>query len=427
MRLKQYQPIRRPSRNVHQEILKVIGASGGLKGIDAILESLLYEARRLTNAEAGSIFLVDGKRLRFRHIQNDALFEEGVISKEVYTDFTVPMDSNSIVGHVATSGEELVLEDVHRLPEDAPYRFMDDFDRRSGYRTCSLLAMPLRGQRGDLLGVIQLINAMDDDGRVIPFPKDRQSYLPLFSMNAAIAIERGIMTHELVLRMVKMAELRDPTETGAHVQRVGAMAAAIYRRWALNKNIDDNDRRRYEDLIRLAAMLHDVGKVGISDIILKKPGKLTSDEFRVMKWHTVFGARLFVNISSELDLMAQEIALYHHEKWCGGGYPGRIDDIHDPDTDLGASLKRREIPLSARLTAVADVFDALVSDRCYKPAWPWHKAVDVIRSGAGSHFDPAVVEAFLQVEDVCKAIQGRFPDVSAGRHASVEERIEEKK
>ena len=103
-----------------------------------------------------------------------------------------------------------------------------------------------------------------------------------------MAIERGIMTRELILRMMKMAELRDPSETGAHVQRVGAYSAEIYHRYALNKGIPVRELKRTKDLLRLAAMLHDVGKVGISDTILKKPAKLTDEEFAVIKMRNNF-------------------------------------------------------------------------------------------------------------------------------------------
>jgi len=259
-----------------------------------------------------------------------------------------------------------------------------------------------------LLGVMQLINAKDADGSIIPFSERDQVFVSFFATNAAVTIERGIMNRELILRMMSMAELRDPTETGAHVQRVGAYAAEIYERWALNKGINEKEIKSTRDLIRLAAMLHDVGKVGIPDSILKKPGKLTDEEFEEIKKHTVYGAKLFNSITSELDRMSLEIALNHHEKWDGCGYPGCMPEL---DASTGTSVpakKGDDIPLPARITALADVYDALCSRRSYKDAFDEEETYKIIRENAGTHFDPEIVEAFFQITDVLSAIRKKY-------------------
>jgi putative two-component system response regulator len=136
--------------------------------------------------------------------------------------------------------------------------------------------------------------------------------------------------------------------------------------------------------MRRAAPLHDVGKIGISDLILLKPGKLTPEEFEVMKGHTTIGARILANGRSDLIRMAERIALTHHERWSGGGYPN--------------GLKGEEIAIEGRIVAVADVFDALSHDRPYKKAWPMGEAVAEIKSQSGQQFDPNVVEAFLRLQ-----------------------------
>jgi response regulator RpfG family c-di-GMP phosphodiesterase len=157
-------------------------------------------------------------------------------------------------------------------------------------------------------------------------------------------------------------------------------------------------------------MLHDVGKVGISDVILKKPGKLDEDEFQTMRWHTVFGARLFLQNTSSLDEMSYDIALNHHEKWNGTGYPGHIPDIGTDGFPMSTPKKGEEISIYARITALADVFDALSSRRSYKEPWTDEKILEIIQQDSGTHFDPSVVETFFQIFDVIKAIREKYRD-----------------
>jgi response regulator RpfG family c-di-GMP phosphodiesterase len=150
-----------------------------------------------------------------------------------------------------------------------------------------------------------------------------------------------------------------------------------------------------------SAPLHDIGKIQVSDAILNKPGRLTDEEFEIMKTHTTAGAEVIahaMNTVSEENSgylrEAMNLAHYHHEKWNGQGYP--------------CGLKGEEIPLSARIMAVADVFDALVAVRVYKPAMPFEKAVSIIKEGSGEHFDPDVVEAFLNAEEKIRAVTDKL-------------------
>ena len=389
-------------------ILKIIDDLNSLKDVDTILDRILTESRRLSNADAGSIFLIQEKELVFSYVQNDSLFDREKGRAALYQNLTIPMSHESIVGHVALTREPAVIEDAYELPDDVPYKFNTSFDEEYGYRTTSIMTLPLLTLENRLVGVMQLINAMDKEKNVTPFDERDQVFVSFFANNAAVTIERGIMNRELILRMMSMAELRDPSETGAHVQRVGAYSAEIYEQWARNKGIDDHEIKNTRDLIRLAAMLHDVGKVGIPDSILKKPGKLTDEEFEEIKKHTVYGARLFTSITSELDSMSLEIALNHHEKWDGRGYPGcvpELDETCDPQTP---PKRGEEIPIAARICAVADVYDALCSRRSYKEAWDEEKAFDIIRENSGTHFDPDVIDAFFQITDVLRAIRERY-------------------
>ncbi|RJP91425.1 MAG: GAF domain-containing protein [Desulfobacteraceae bacterium] len=398
-----------PSRDVAL-IMKRIEGFNTLQDIDTILDKILEEARHLTKADAGSIFIAEDDRLLFGYVHNDSLFKKDEANEEIYVDFSVPVDHHSIVGYVASTGETIVIEDAYHLPEDSPYTFNSAYDQKSGYKTQSILAVPLHTFHGRLVGVMQLINAKDEAGKVIPFAKKTRDLIPLLANNAAVAVDRGIMNREMILRMVKMAELRDPTETGAHVQRVGAYSAEIYHQWAVRRGIDKQERSRKKDIIRLAAMLHDVGKVGIPDIILKKPDKLSGQEFDVMKWHTVYGGRLFINQTSDLDRMSMQIALNHHEKWAGGGYPGYIEDLMQSDVRMGTPKVKEEVPLSARIVSLADVFDALTSRRSYKEPWTDEKTLGIIEAESGRQFDPELVEVFFQILPVIKAIRSKYKD-----------------
>ncbi|HDK43035.1 MAG TPA: HD domain-containing protein [Desulfobacteraceae bacterium] len=390
-------------------ILKKIDVLNTLKDVDTILDRILSESRHLSNADAGSIFLVRDDCLVFSYVQNDSLFDREKGRAALYTNLTVPMSHKSIVGHAALTKEPVIINDAYHLPAGVPYRFNTSFDEKYGYRTMSIMTMPLLTIENRLVGVLELINARDKDLNVIPFKERSQLFVSLFANNAAVTIERGIMNRELILRMMSMAELRDPNETGAHVQRVAAYSAEIYQRWAENQGLDDNQEiKSTRDLIRLAAMLHDVGKVGIPDAILKKTGRLTDDEFEIIKKHTLYGARLFTSITSELDRMSLEIALNHHERWDGAGYPGCVPEVAEGSGHGVLQKKGEEIPITARVTALADVYDALCSRRVYKEAWDDERAFAIIRKNSGTQFDPEVVDAFFQITDVLSAIREKF-------------------
>jgi len=395
--------------DIVREILKVIEELNTLKDVDSILDKVLAEARSMTQADAGSIFLIEGELLKFSYVHNDTLFKGDQDSRHLYTEFALPIDDKSIVGYVAMTGQPNAIEDAYSLSGQEPYSFNKNFDQETGYRTRSMLTIPLKTFQNKTVGVMQLINKKDCNDLVIPFSEYDFQYAPLFANSASVTIERGIMTRELMLRMMKMAELRDPKETGSHVQRVGAYSAEIYQQWARNRGLDEFTIKREKDTLRLAAMLHDVGKVGISDTILKKPGRFEPHETAIMRWHSVYGGALFSNTTSELDILCKEIALGHHERWDGHGYPGKMPaDLSEVRELMLSPVAGNDIPLGARITALADVYDALISNRVYKDAWPEEKVVEEIVKCCGTQFDPEVVDAFLQIQDVIKAIRLKF-------------------
>jgi HD-GYP domain-containing protein (c-di-GMP phosphodiesterase class II) len=383
-----------------------------IKDLDALLDTILLQARKLTDADAGSIYLVENQILNFSFIHNDTLFRN-TRSKYLYSSHTLKIDNRSIAGYVAETGRPVRIDDVYAIPRNLPFAFNQSFDAASGYRTKSLLAVPLQTSRDKVVGVLAIINALNRTGEVIPFTGEDESALHHFAHHAAAAVERAQLTREIILRMIRLCEMRDPQETGAHANRVGAYAAEIYHQWALSKGIPAEEIKKTRDLIRIAAMLHDLGKIAVSDLILKKPGGLNRDEFTIMQYHTIYGARLFQNPKSDLDAISGEIALNHHEKWDGSGYPGKIADLSGDNPPLGAGKRGEEIPLTARIVALADVYDALVSKRAYKDSFSEAEALDLIREQSGKQFDPEVVAAFLEIYEVIAAIKNKYREDSS--------------
>jgi len=391
------------------EILRILEDISHIKDIDTLLEQVLYEARKIVNAEAGSVFLIKEDFLSFEYVQNDILHSNYDNSNVYsYTKKKIPVDNKSIAGYAALTKKPLIIDDVYKIDKDKPYSFNRNFDEQSNYITKSVLTVPLINNRDIVIGVFQIINSTDSAGNVISFTEKDSFVVELFAKQAAVAIEKAVMTREIILRMISIAELRDPQETGAHVNRVGAYSVEIYKNWARKNGLPSKTIKYNRDILRIAAMLHDVGKVAISDSILKKKGKLSEQQFEDMKFHTIFGARLFKDAASEWDDMAHEISLNHHEKWDGSGYPGKIADISSDDLRISEGKKGEEIPIYARIVALADVFDALMSQRWYKDPWPEERVFNFILSESGKHFDPSVVDSFLQVKNSILSIWKKF-------------------
>jgi HD-GYP domain-containing protein (c-di-GMP phosphodiesterase class II) len=401
-------------------ITKMIQDIGEVKDLDLLLERILTNARKFFNADAGSIYLRNGDQLKFSYTQNDTLHRRLSPGKKlIYNTFSVPLNKNSIAGYVGEKGELVNISDVYNINNSPPYTFDYHFDEISNYETRSMLTVPMTNRRGNLLGVMQIINAQDDDGNVIPFAKSDEDHITTFVTSAAHEVERAQMTRNIILRMIKMAELRDPMETGAHVNRVAAYSAELFEEWAKKKGCFHKDEHvvKQKDVLRLAVMLHDVGKIAITDLILKKPARLNMDEYEEMKSHTYKGAKLFKDIESEFDEIAAEVALNHHEKWDGTGYPGHIDPYterplpgYEGNNGHPRPKMKEEIPLFGRIVAVADVYDALCSRRSYKEPWDEDRILEEMHESSGKHFDPEITEAFFSCFDVLRSIKKRFPD-----------------
>jgi putative two-component system response regulator len=192
---------------------------------------------------------------------------------------------------------------------------------------------------------------------------------------------------ETIYRLSMASEYKDK-DTGAHIKRMSRYSAAVTRRMGLTESTIET--------ILYAAPMHDLGKIGIPDLILLKPAKLDPVEWEIMKQHTVIGAKILKGSDAEFIRLGETIAISHHEKWDGSGYPN--------------SLKGIEIPIAGRITAIADVFDALTSKRPYKEPFSVEKSLAIIREGRGSHFDPDVVDAFFSIQDEILTIKKQYGD-----------------
>ncbi len=397
---------------IFKTLIKITEEINTITDIDSLLDKILQEARNFTNADAGSIYLVEGNKLMFSYVQNDSLFQGNhVFNKYLYSNHEINIDDKSIAGYTALTGEAIIINDAYKLSSKVPYSFNDSFDKNAGYLTKSMLTVPLKAGKDTIVGVIQVINAIKKN-KIIPFsPKDKL-YVTHFANNAAIAIERAKMTRNMIIKMVKISELRDPHETGEHVNRVGSYAIEIYDKWASDHKVPEDEIKKTKDSLRISAMLHDVGKVAIPDSILKKPDKLTNEEYSHMKYHTIYGARLFQPVASKWDSMATEVALNHHERWDGKGYPGNVNNIINDNVKIENEngKKNNDIPILGRIVALADVYDALISKRVYKDAWSEKKVIEYIKEQSGHQFDPEVVDAFIEIYDVIKAIREKYTE-----------------
>lgn len=315
------------------------------------------------------------------------------------TTFTNPVEALDWCGE---SGPDLVLVD-YMMPEVDGLEFISRFREMKGMSevpTVMVTTNDLKEVRYEALkrGATDFLSKPVDPtefiARLTNLMALRRNQLALEDRASWLSDEVAKATadivereNEVIYRLSRAAEYRDP-ETGAHIMRMAHYSRIIAEGVGI-----EGDRL---DLIFRAAPMHDVGKVGIPDDILLKPGKLTADEFEVMKEHTNIGYEILRDSPSQLMGMAAEIAVAHHEKFGGGGYP--------------RGVKGEAIPLVGRVCAVADVFDALTSERPYKEPWDVDRATDFIRDQSGSQFDPRCVEVFFENMDRVLEIKKRYQD-----------------
>jgi HD-GYP domain-containing protein (c-di-GMP phosphodiesterase class II) len=506
-----------------QQLHRIGIALSSEKDLDALQDLILRTSREMTSADAGTLYLVrehadKDKTLTFQYAQNDSI-------SAPYQHQQMPINTSSIAGFVASTGQTLCIPDVYQLPPDLEYSFNPAFDQTFGYRTRSLLAVPMQNREGVTVGVIQLINRkrhfdllLHDrstiEQEVIPFTEDDEDLLSSFAGQAAIALENKMLLDNIqhlfdgfVHALVTAMEARDPTTFG-HASRVAKLSAGLAR------TINDVHTGRWKDVnftpeqlreLEYACLLHDFGKVGVREHVLIKPkklydwklqeirarfrlarqlianqylhrrldlilaegqerytqqgplldseeeaalanleealrvvlqanepsvleeerfqqlvqvasqtvqardgqviplvtdeelnslsiqrGTLDEEERREFEAHVTHSFNFLIQIPWTRDLQGIPNIVYaHHEKLDGSGYPRQ--------------LRADEIPIQAKIMAIADIFDALTTaDRPYKPAVPLSRALDILcREAKGGGIDPELVDLFIRREVYC--------------------------
>ena len=339
--------------------------------LDSLLTIIAEEVRNILDADRCSVFLVDGYK------------------GELWTKVALGMEEKilrmplgqGIAGFVAKTGSAVNIREAYR-----DTRFTQDLDRITGYQTRSVLAVPLKGRDSQVLGVFEVLNKTKG-----AFTEEDEGLLRILATMAASFIENASLYDDLrrshletIYRMALVAEFRDQKDTGKHLRRMSRFSGILASAMGMSYHESED--------IRYASPLHDIGKVAIPDAILRKPDKLSAEEYEEMKRHTIYGSQMLINAESRLLRLAALIAIAHHENYDGTGYP--------------YGLKGEAIPIEARIVSVADVFDALISKRVYKGAWNLDDALAHIKALSGKQFDGAVVERLERCfDDVVAAME----------------------
>ena len=328
--------------------------------MDNLLVLMADLGRTMVSADRCSLWLIDGD------------------SKELWTkvahgvdELRIPMDAG-FVGYSVRTGEPLLIKDAYQDP-----RFDRRSDEKTHYHTTSVLTVPLLDTEGIVMGVFQAINKQGEDKVFSEQDLERLALTAVYSAktveSARLIAEQEATQREIIHILGQASEYRSK-ETGDHIQRVAEISYLLAKYYGLSE--EDSER------IRLAAPMHDLGKIGVSDAVLNKPGKLNDAEYVEMQAHAIIGESMLLTSKRALLQFAASIAGSHHERWDGTGYPRR--------------LKGELIPLAGRICAVADVLDALSSHRCYKQPWSEDRIREEFISQRGEQFQPELVDLLLE-------------------------------
>jgi putative two-component system response regulator len=330
------------------------------------------------------------------------LLLESILQNAGYTNIHSTQDPTEVVTFVKKLNPDLICLDI-RMPQMNGFQIMGQLKIIQKDTYLPILVLTAEEDRETRL------RALDSGGKDFlhkPFDKIEvimriRNLLETSLLNRALSLQKETLEEtvrvrtqelketqlEIVHRLAQAAEHRD-NETGSHIVRMSHYAVVLGRAAGMNEEECD--------ILLHATPMHDVGKLGIPDRILLKPGKLDADEWEIMKQHTVIGAQLLSNSQSPVLQMGEAIALTHHERWDGSGYPNL--------------LAGEDIPLVGRICAIADVFDALSSKRCYKEPWPLENVLQEIRSLSGIQFDPRLIEMFDELLPIILDIQQTYTD-----------------
>jgi HD-GYP domain-containing protein (c-di-GMP phosphodiesterase class II) len=345
-------------------LYRVVKAMARERKLDNLLEAITRETQSMLDCDRLSVFVLDtGKGELWTQIA------QGLIGQRV---ISIPIDGTSLVSACARTGEIINIADAYQDP-----RFDAEIDRQTGYRTQSVLCIPMRNRNGEAIGVLQALNKTDD-----VFSKDDQDWLEGLTAVAANLIEQAQSYAEIERFVDKTLETlaqtidkRDPLTAG-HSMRVTKYSLLMGSVLA----IPDED----VDVLRYSAMMHDYGKIGVPEAILWKNGRLTPEEYAKVQTHARITFDLLSNLPFTHRLKAVPfVASCHHEKMDGSGYY--------------RGLKGNDIPYLARIIAVADVFDALTSVRHYRNRMPIDKVTEIMQTGRDNHFESECVDAFYRL------------------------------
>ena len=346
-------------------------------------------------ALAARILVVDDNQVNVKLL-------EMILAQAGYVNVTSVTDPREVVPLQEKNNFDLILLDI-RMPHMSGLEVMTELKKGNQSDYLPILVLTAQTDMDTRLQALQLgakdfVNKPFDQAevmnRIANMLEVRMLYNERLRQNEILEIKVRERTAELeaarldvIQRLGRAGEFRD-NETGMHVVRMSKFC----QRLALAIGLDDDFSHR----LMVASPMHDVGKIGIPDSILLKPGRLDPDERKIMETHVTIGADILDNGASPVMQLARSVALTHHEKWDGTGYPNR--------------LKGTDIPIEGRICAICDVFDALTSERPYKAAWPIEKALGVLRENSGAHFDPSLVAAFEKVFADILELRARHAD-----------------
>ena len=344
-----------------------------LREHDDIIGVLANMGRALTSADRCTVWVVSDDKTK-------------IWTKVAHGMDAIELPINSgIVGNAIVNGEKIIIDDVYQ-----DERFNPEIDKKTGYKTRSMMVIPMYDNDDEIMGAFQVINHKGEKGVFDSRDMERlmlaSTYAAETLISAKLSNEIEETQREVVYTMGAVAESRSK-ETGNHVKRVAEYSKIL----ALAYGMDEKEA----ELLRQASPMHDIGKIAIPDNILKKPGRFTDDEREIMNSHAELGYHMIKNSERPLLKAAAIVAHEHHEKWDGSGYP--------------RGLKGEGIHIYGRITALADVFDALGSDRVYKQAWSDERIFKLLKEERGKHFEPKLIDLFFenrekifQVRDSCQ-------------------------
>ncbi|MCD6378150.1 MAG: GAF domain-containing protein, partial [Planctomycetes bacterium] len=284
-----------------ENLLQISIALSASRDRREMLEMILTEARRLTNAQAGTLYIKHQDQLQFVVAQNDVIDLSTINNKLIGR--SIKIANNSLAGFAALTGRIVNIPDSHHLASGAPFRINRDLDQTTGYDTRSILAIPLKCPDGEVVGVLQLINCLGHDGAIVPFQLHQDQPIMSLASMAAVSIHNLLLTERLkranldtIIRLSVIAEFRD-RGTAQHIKRISHISTLIARAMKL----DDEQ----VELIQSASPMHDIGKIGIPDSILLKPGPLTDEERKIVEKHTIIGGEILANPTNDLMITAR--------------------------------------------------------------------------------------------------------------------------